>query len=54
MIKRVIVPRLLPKEVIDPELQEWGKSSDFTDQYKHINDYLKIGRRAIFAQTPTP
>ncbi|KOR85049.1 hypothetical protein AM233_14065 [Bacillus sp. FJAT-22058] len=46
----------LPEEVINPELQERGKSSDFRicilSQYKHINDYLKIGRRAVKSRWP--
>jgi hypothetical protein len=43
MIKRVIAPRLLPKDVIDPELQVWGKSSDFTDLYlKSVQTYKRL------------
>ncbi|MEC0271470.1 hypothetical protein [Peribacillus frigoritolerans] len=33
----------MPKDVIDPELQEWGKSSDFTDLYlKSVQTYKRL------------
>ena len=58
MIKRVIAPRLLPKEVIDPELQEWGKSSDFTDLYlKSVQTYKRLFKNwqaGNFCPTPNP
>lgn len=58
MIKRVIAPRLLPKEVIDPELQEWGKSSDFTDLYlKSVQTYKRLFKNwqaGNFCPNPNP
>lgn len=58
MIKRVIAPRLLPKEVIDPELQEWGKSSDFTDLYlKSVQTYKRLFKNwqaGNFCPKPNP
>ncbi|MEC0297252.1 hypothetical protein [Peribacillus frigoritolerans] len=32
----------LPKDVIDPELQEWGKSSDFCGFIKSVQTYKRL------------